>query len=1133
MGQFLEHIDRSKRIVEIITIIGLYGVGGVFAWYLGGSFGFDSTGQILLVALILCTFPIALIITYYLKKRSEKNLTVATSDQSKEDHPELVQRAEEVLQWLKSTKLASKSTHEIIYQLPWFLLLGQSASGKTSLVLNSGLQLQNLPSQKNLEQNALHHTNSCEWYVSNSAILIDTAGNYLNDNGNHNEWLALLDTIKKYRLERPINGLIVTVAIPEVLKANDNEIEQQAKLLRARIDEVKAKFKISFPIYLVFTHADLIDGFKVFFTPFDKKKRSQIWGATIPLAQREQAHALFDTEFDYLCDSLMSNRFMRLKLSGSSQEQLAVFDFPIKFATLRNKMGLFISALFRPNPFSENPWLRGFYLTGSVEGHPSSLTKEASEDYFITDLFKEQLIEDASLVEALGKKQKPELKRKILVAATAIISVFLILAFSVSLIKNRFLISEGLEKGLQVDEITRLQSAQVATNRDIAAMRVELEAMEGLRVKLELLDNYQKSTPLSYRYGLYSGNAINPNLRAIYFDLLNQRFFQQTAANLEADLRVFADNKDKFSEEELGKNYDLLKAYLMLSDPSKTEPTFLANQLSKYWKKCYPSDLELLAQQQLDFYAKQAIYEDAPHFKVDDKIVVVARQHLTSYPAVNRFFKRVTSEIDTKVKPVTLDSITQGRSKGWVVAKYSVPGSFTIQGYQQHMKVALASAAEEMSKEDWVMGASAVTTKDLSSDLGKLEGIYFHEYINQWQYFLRGLSVPAYKTKEEAVEALKVLSASDSPLALALTKAAEQTNFTKAQQQVSWWEKLFGRNTIKQTPQIMEVEKEFLPLSQFVGKEGETENSLLSQYRASLRTVLDSLESITADQLSQTTKMLLTGKDDIGLLKAELTVNKLVDNFATSATKDASLACKQPLGNLRAMLYGGSYAQIEQSWQEQIYPKAHSLEEGFPFTETGNASITDLTRYLNPVNGLLAQFFNDRLTSSFEEAQGKWRLKENGAFKFSQEFIDYLNNSRQLREALFAQGGQQMEVSYELLLQPLGSADIVIEIDGTRVETRGTTAQAAKFIWPAKSGTAGAKITVIQGNKIVEKAFPGEWGLFKMLTAGGATQSEGNQISLSWGLEGTSVRAVLKPSSNTNPFLRRLFTQWHAPKNLR
>lgn len=1136
MQKFLEYIEQIKSFLKITTIVFLYGLTSVLGCSVIGNLGFGFNSQVLLIVLILSTFPIALLIKHYFKK-TENQIPLSTNNSFVgKDYPDLTNRAEEVVQWLKNTKLASKSAEKVIYQLPWFFVLGATSSGKTSLILNSGLDIQALPSQQNLGQNLFRPTNSCEWYVSNSAIFIDTAGRYLNEGTDHEEWLSLLNTIKRYRPERPIDGLILTVETTNITKATDNEIEQQAKQLRTRIDELKVEFNSPFPIYLVFTHADVISGFEIFFSNFDKKNRSQIWGATIPLEQRERAYTFVDEEFNYLCEALMSNRLIQLASSNLSKEQLEIFDFPLHFASIGNKISLFISALFRPSPFTDNPWLRGFYFAASsvVKKQASEkllmTTQEYKEKYFLDDLIQEQLLNDANLAASMMKKKDtPGLKRKILVGAISLISVLLILGLTVSLVRNRSLIDESLEKGLRVDEISRLEPRKTADTQDTAALRVELEAMEQLRQQLVTLENYKNSRPLSYSYGLYSGNDINPNLRAIYFDLLNQRFFQQTAENLEDDLRKFADSKDKFSEEKLGRYYDLLKTYLMLSDPSKSEPTFLANRLNDYWRKSYPLELELLAQQQLDFYAKQAIYDDAPHLRADDNIVAASRQHLTNYPAVNRFFKRITSEIDLKVNPVTVESITQGRNKGWLIGKYNVSGSFTIEGYQSYMKAALASAEAEMSKEDWVMGASSLTTKDLSSDVGKLESIYFHEYSKQWQNFLKALSVPAFKTKEDAIEALKVLSASDSPLALTLTEVARQTNFTGAKEKLSWWKKLFSDNKITASPQIIELEKEFLALKQFLSQQ--EESSPISQYRGSLRIVLDNLETVTADQLSQTTKMLLTGKDDIGLQKAELTINKLLENFTSSVTRDAASACRQPLGNLRAMLYGSSYAQLEQNWQEQIYTKARNIEQGFPFTETGSASITDLTRYLNPVNGVLAQFFNDRLASSFEEVGGKLQLKESGAFKFSQEFIDYLNSSKQLREALFAQGGQQMEVSYELLLQPVTNSDIVIEIDGTRVETRGTTPQSAKFTWPAKSGASGAKITVIQGSKISEKAFPGEWGLFKMV-AGATTTPEANLLILSWNIEGIPVRVTLRPSSTNNPFSRRLFTQWHAPRNL-
>jgi type VI protein secretion system component VasK len=242
---------------------------------------------------------------------------------------------------------------------------------------------------------------------------------------------------------------------------------------------------------------------------------------------------------------------------------------------------------------------------------------------------------------------------------------------------------------------------------------------------------------------------------------------------------------------------------------------------------------------------------------------------------------------------------------------------------------------------------------------------------------------------------------------------------------------------------------------------------------------------------------------------------------------------KQPLQNLRGFLYGGGYDQIVRAWNQQIYPKAHTIESGYPFTDTGEASLTDLAGYLNPVNGQFTQFFNKNLATSFDDVQGQWKLKDTGAVRFSDDFVRYLNSARKLREAMFANGGQQPEVGYDLTLQPVPNADVVIEIDGTRVEIRGNAAQSAKFIWPAKSGSSGAKITVLpNGGETAERTFPGTWGLFKMIDAGSRGLGSGSQFDLSWNVGTTQVRATLRASSATNPFQRSLYKDLHAPQNL-
>lgn len=1129
MSLFSEHTDKMRRVFEYAAIIAMYGVGGTLAWMFGNAIGFDVRGQILLVVIVLLTFPLALLINYLWKKRASttnEDRVISSPDNSSEKlktNSELMQRTEEIVHWLKKTKLGSNESGEILYRLPWYLVIGPPSSGKTSLLMRAGLNFQLLPGERTSNQNSINPTKNCEWRITNNAVFIDTAGNYQIEETEQGEWSDLLATLKHFRNMRPIDGLIIAVDIGEVLKASDNDLEKKAKQIRVHIDNALAQWKIRFPIYLVFTHTDQIEGFNTFFSNFDPSRRTQVWGTTIPLSEIEHAASIMDAEINLLGETLLRNRLARISIPEHPAQQLDIFNFPLHFIDSNDRLTNFIGTLFRPTPFTDNPLLRGCYFTGLLE----------DTSYFSIDLMNDLLTRDRQLASSFNKPAaRPQLKRNLILSAAAMILLIAVFGFTVAYINNRQLIQDNLTKALRVDELTRADS-NVNGNIDNANLRVELEAMETMRLSLNKLDQYQHNgAPLSMRFGLYSGDTIDPKMRAIYYDLIDQRLFHPAAISLENELKKFAEAGDKttFSEEDLGRYYDLLKAYLMLANPDKVESAFLANRLSEYWKNNVPDDLEILAQQQLDFFAKQAGDQYAPHWKVDDKLVANSRQKLTAYPPINRYFKRITADVDLKVSGVTLNSITQGRGKGWLIAKYSVPGSFTIEGYQKYMSRSLATAASEISKEDWVMGAIS-TNKDLSGDIGKLEAIYFREYILQWQKFLQGLSIPPYRNKEDAVEAMKSLSSTDSPLVLALMEVSKETNFAAAKQQ-SWWQKLFGSTTLNENEKTIEIEKEFSALTQFIGKSGDSETTPINQYRANLRVMLDSLESANADQLSKTAKLLLTGQDDIGLQKTELSINKLLDSFTAPAMVDAAAICKQPLGNLRAMLYGGSFAQIEQIWREQIYVKARSLEAGFPFTDSGSASITDLTRYLNPVDGQLTKFFNDRLTASFEDSQGKWQLKQTGAFKFSPAFISYLNSSRQLKDALFSQGGAQMEVGYEILLQPVANADVALEIDGTRVETRGTTQQAAKFTWPARTGTSGAKITVIQNNKIMEKAFPGEWGLFKMIAAGGASTA-GDQIPLAWSVEGVTVRAILRPSSATNPFSRKQFIEWRAPQSLK
>jgi type VI secretion system protein ImpL len=425
--------------------------------------------------------------------------------------------------------------------------------------------------------------------------------------------------------------------------------------------------------------------------------------------------------------------------------------------------------------------------------------------------------------------------------------------------------------------------------------------------------------------------------------------------------------------------------------------------------------------------------------------------------------------------------------------------------------------------------------------------MYFRDYADHWRKFLKGINVKDYRTKDDAVEVLKAMSSSDSPMERLMLAVEHHTNFSAKPKSAGWWDwfkSFFTSSTSEETGGSSEPEKEFRPVIQFAAASDKKDTSPLTQYRAALRSVLDPLQGASQSQLQQTSEALLNGRDDLGLQKSEQNVGNLIENFkSTAAGSDTAVLLNQPLGNLRALLYGSGYAIIEKTWREQIYPQARALESGFPFTETGESSVTDLARFLNPANGQFTTFFNKQLAPSFEDVNGEWKLKETGGVKFSDGFVKYINNARRLREALFPTAGQQPEVRYGIELQTVPNTDINVEIDGQRVESGGT--KSASFVWPARPGSpTGAAIKVLQnGSSAVvgvgepqpdtqPLVFPGEWGLFKMFAAGNPSKSGENQFTLTWNVSNVPVRAILRPSSANHPFNRALFTALHAPQSL-
>ena len=931
--------------------------------------------------------------------------------------------------------------------------------------MSSGLNFQTLPSQRQSEFGIIKPTRGIDWRMTSEAVFIDSSGRYQTDNADTDEWTGIIETIKKYRGQRPLDGFILTVSAERILTADEAEIEQIAKTLRTRLDEVITRTKSRFPVYLVFTHADSIEGFRDSFSVSQKDHQNLVWGSTIPLEKSDTANSLFDGEYEILANSVMKRRIVRLSAPFPPNRQLKIFNFPLHFGSSRKKIGHFVSTLFRPNPFSEMPFLRGFYFTAS----PIQKNQTVGESYFAKKLFRDVILRDKDLVKTfIAQRQKPPIFGWLMtILGTLLVSAFLLMS-GISLYKNKQLVDDAALKGESVLTIYKADQGRDLFKKTPDEVRTEITAIDELRESLVKLDDYQRnSPPFLMRFGLYSGNAMREKLfRDIYATAVEQRFKKPVVAKLEQDLQKFAANNGTETEEVLDKNFNNLSAYLMLSDGQTkkgesyrkfAQGDFIAKALLDYWKTepKLPAGYDEVAKQNLDFYAKQIDRDEFPRIKLDQNLVNLSRKKLQAFPAYLRYYKREVNKISKSVEQSfgssTVASILTANSGNadFIEGSYQVPSAYTLEGYKL-MKVSIREADVKLTEDDWVMDEEAKKDLITATDATNVETRYFKDYADHWKAFVKGVNVEKYD-KENAARALGSFTNANSPLDILLKEINRQTFISAKPKPRTWFETAkdwVGMLERLETKDNFAPEVEFRPLQRFVGDPDKTDSAPIANYKKALSNVFNKFSPISQDA-SEFAALAKKSPEDqdkaISLRNADTSIQSLLASFDTPSAQEIADLLKEPLGNLKSLLGSDANSQLGKTWTTEILSKAKEAEKGFPFDDGGEADLAKLTAYLNPANGTLSDFYTKRLEKYFEQdASGKLKVKDSSDLKFSDEFVAYLNNAFALREALFGKN-KDANFEYDFRLNPIKESIIEVTIDGQKITSEGTASGKLKF----------------------------------------------------------------------------------------
>ncbi|MBU69757.1 MAG: type VI secretion system membrane subunit TssM [Cupriavidus sp.] len=453
-------------------------------------------------------------------------------------------RLVDAVKTIKGSKLGQMSGSEALYELPWYIVIGNPAAGKSTAVLNSGLQFP-FADKSQAVIHGIGGTRNCDWFFTTEGILLDTAGRYAVHDEDRKEWLGFLDLLKRYRPKAPINGIVVTVSIPEITQSRPEFAIQLAKNLRQRVQELTERLEVIAPVYVMFTKADLITGFTEFFSDSDKHERDRVWGATLPFAPGEKLDVAgtFDARFDELYDGLKEISVAQIAQARGGKLSPGLLSFPLEFASIKPALRSFLITLFDDNPFQYKPVFRGFYFTSAVqESATNSISAErianrfglkldgttkqqevfSKNGFFLRDLFSKVVFADRQTVRQFSSPAKIR-ARFVTFFGLVVLLGALLGGWTWSYIGNRQL-TANVQADL--DKIVRMQENRVD-------LRARLEALDILQDRIEQLERYRSEHPVALTLGLYQGDTLQHKLLDEYYNGLRQVMLKPVGGAIE------------------------------------------------------------------------------------------------------------------------------------------------------------------------------------------------------------------------------------------------------------------------------------------------------------------------------------------------------------------------------------------------------------------------------------------------------------------------------------------------------------------------------------------------------------------------------------------------------------------------
>jgi len=1207
-GSVIGYISRGLRSGIVMSTVILVVLAGMI-WFYGPAFRYLEYAPLQPVANRVIVIGILVILwginNYFLAR-------AAVSKKSKKQVESEVKPYDPVDELIGILKTSFRSTMKLIcdkwmgkdqgyrtlYAMPWYLVIGPSESGKTSLIVDADL---NFPLGHELRQDHSNPTIANElpqYWITRESVLFDIPGTWLDNKASlsidlsgrddidserpvakisgketrKKLWQAFTDLLNEFRPRRPINGVIITFDMVELIQMSNEKRTAVAMDIHARLVEIAERLGTRFTVYVVMTKLDRLAGFREYYAQMPKTDRQQPFGFSFPVySEIDTDKWIEDFEKGFSSHIRQCNDDLIDLVNNQRETEIRrnIYIFLRELAATGPIIGDFFRRALLSDRFSTPPLVRGIYFTSALqEGVPfNALLTKISDDYHMTQpvmpaysghstqYFTKKLFTDVIFKEAglAGDNQKVENHKRLVLRSSILTSILSVLGLV-------FILTETMMDNTgRADNVLKASKDFIDLPRDLGIENGEtqfLAALNAISTANNVFPDWHTKSEMRRYAALYQGRRIGPEVQEAYEGLLRDKFLPSISYQIKSEIDRLGASRETYNSDE---RLDALRVYLLLGDIKRRQEldafrdTMSLGKIAvmawiqKNWQKRFEGQKNVQAD--LAKHLEYALSTNRIVSPIDKKTVAETQRALREVPRDVRLYRNLKALAARQVPGGISLRNTIGPSFDIVFrhagenadnnADIVVPYFFTKRGFQDFFVPKSKDVSIIAVEDAWVTGERErirYSDEDLQAFLQKLRHSYATDYINFWNSAIGNLNIVQFRNIDDATRVFSEINGPANPFGRLLGLVKSETEIydaapAKTDENQPKTEIAFDRNR----EYGLRIARAFSELSALImAKEGQTQpleelmktTANMELYFKSIQTGQQSSKPVALEKAQGRAK--LQGDDPIFVLRRN----------GSSLPKPFDSYFQQLADNSWKVILDAAKVDLQAVWQASVYRTFNvDLAGRYPFNIASReeVSLQEFQRFFG-VDGEFDRFFNDCLKTFVNVNTGQPILIDGQSLRVSDEFIKQVTRVRSVRDIFFnADGVPTLRYTVEPVSMSGNISRSVLNIEGQLIPYSHGPSRPISILWPnaLSSKQDISQISTSKSGGSGSLTYTGLWSSFRLFDQSEIDTVTPESAELVFSVADGQIKYRVRMSATEkNPFVLRPLTQLKLPEQL-